>query len=217
MGFYKRNRFFGNNRDPCRMMPDVFRCFTVAFRCSQLFSNVLRILLIDYRCSIDIPRCVQDVFRCSKTFKDVFRWSQMFLNLLQMFSRCSLDVQREGDIFEKMHFQFSFYRPQDQESMGCNVYFQNFLFLKWSIAYVCWINHCHETQDQILWSQLAQLLNYQMTSTSFLCTEEYTVRRGQSCQFSFWLMKITKLQGWEKVFSYLPSFGPNRQTQNNQF
>ena len=119
-------------------MPDVFRCFTVGFRCSQLFSNVLRILLIDYRCSIDIPRCVQDVFRCSKTFKDVFRWSQMFLNLLQMFSRCSPDVQREGDIFEKMHFQFSFYRPQDQESMGCNVYFQNFLFVKWSC--ICLLN-----------------------------------------------------------------------------
>ena len=66
-------------------MPDVFRCFTVAFRCSQLFSNVLRILLIDYRCSIDIPRCVQDVFRCSKTFSDDHRCSWIF-------SRCSLDV-----------------------------------------------------------------------------------------------------------------------------
>ena len=51
-------------------------------RCSQLFSDNLRMPLIDHRCSIEILRSVQDVLRCSQKFTDVFRWSQMFLDFI---------------------------------------------------------------------------------------------------------------------------------------
>ena len=154
-----------------------------------------------------------DVQRRSKMFSDDHRCSWIF-------SRCSLDVllmfKGKETYLRKCIFSSVSIGPRTKNQWGA-MFTSKISYLWNGLAYVCWINHCHETQDQILWAQLAQLLNYQMTSTSFLCTEEYTVRRGQSCQFSFWLMKITKLQGWEKVFSYLPSFGPNRQTQNNQF
>ena len=65
------------------MISDYLRCSTDIF-------DVLRILSIAHRCSIDILRCVQmfkDVFRCSKMFSDDHRCSWIF-------SRCSLDVLR---------------------------------------------------------------------------------------------------------------------------
>ena len=68
-----------------RMMSDVFRWFIDVFKCSQMFSNDLRMLSIASGYSIDILRCVQDVVKCSKMFSDDHQYSWIFF-------RCSLDV-----------------------------------------------------------------------------------------------------------------------------
>ena len=67
------------------MMSDVFRCFIDVFKCSQMFSDDLRMLSIASGYSIDIFRRVQDVVRCSKMFSDDHQCSWIF-------SRSSLDV-----------------------------------------------------------------------------------------------------------------------------
>ena len=72
------------------MFSDVPQMIDV-FRCSQLFSDVLRMLSIDHKYS--------DNLRCSQMFKDVFRYhkyswiiSRCSLDVLRMFFRCSQDV-----------------------------------------------------------------------------------------------------------------------------
>ena len=53
---------------------------------------------IDHRYSVEIFRFVQDVLRCSQMFSDDHRcfwiFSRYSINVLLMFSRCSLDVLR---------------------------------------------------------------------------------------------------------------------------
>ena len=69
------------------MFSDVLSCF----RCSQLFSDVLRMPSIDHRFSIEIPRCapmVSDDHRCFWIF------SRYSIDVLLMLSRCFLDVPR---------------------------------------------------------------------------------------------------------------------------
>ena len=61
--------------DVPEMFSDVLSCFqmfSVVFRFSQLFSDVLRMPSIDHRYSIEILRCVLYVLRCSQMIRDVF-------------------------------------------------------------------------------------------------------------------------------------------------
>ena len=133
--------------------------------------------------------------RCWKISKDVFRWSQMFLNLLQMFSRCSLDV---------------FYIFKGKER-----YLEKFIFSSVSVG--------HRTKNQkgaifiskisFLWHGLLnQPLQWDAISDSISSTSAtaqlsndkhiFSVPKGQSCQFSIWVMKITRLR--KSIF--LPTF-----------
>ena len=146
---------------------------------------------------------MSDVERYPKMFSDDHRCSWIF-------SRCSLDVLLMFSIYSKARRDIwkNAFSVQFPLAPGPRIKRGQYLFRKFHFCdTVYWINHCNETQYQILLAQLAQQLNYQMTSTSFL----YPKASHANFQFEWW-----KLQGWEKVFSYLPFFGPNRHTQNNQ-
>ena len=67
----------------------VLWCSIYGFRCSQIFSAILRMLSGAQRCSIDVFRCVQDVFRFSQIFSDVHRRVLMVTDVYFWFQKTS--------------------------------------------------------------------------------------------------------------------------------
>ena len=62
-------------------MSDVLRCSPDVFRCSQMFSDDLRMLSFAHRCSLDVHRCF-------------WMFSTWYLDFLRMFSGYFHDVHR---------------------------------------------------------------------------------------------------------------------------